>query len=119
MASKHSGKPRMEPYKRHVFICTGSFCSPERGGRRLYSDLASLLDREDLLFGETRVKRGETPCLGVCERGPIMVVYPEGSWYGNVTPELLDRVVAEHLRDGRPVEDAIFHKLGPRSGDGE
>lgn len=104
--------PVMEPYRRHVLVCTGSFCSPERRGRALYAQLAGLLQREDLLFGPTRVKRGETPCLGVCSDGPIVVVYPEGIWYGNVTPALLERIVVEHLRDGRVVEDAVFHRLG-------
>ena len=101
----------MEPYRRHVLVCTGSFCSPDRHGRALYAQLASLLDREDLLFGPTRVKRGETPCLGVCAGGPIVVVYPDGIWYAGVTPELLDRIVVEHLKGGRPVEEAVFHRL--------
>lgn len=101
----------MEPYSRHVLVCTGGFCSPDRRGRGLYSLLASLLDREDLLFGPTRVKRGETPCLGVCVGGPIVVVYPEGVWYCGVTPEILDRIVVEHLKEGRVVESAVFHRL--------
>ena len=101
----------LEPYRKHVLVCTGSFCSPERRGRALYAELARLLDREGLLFGPTRVKRGETPCLGVCSGGPIVVVYPEGIWYSSVTPELLERIVVEHLKEGRPVEDAVFHRL--------
>jgi (2Fe-2S) ferredoxin len=105
-------KAFMEPYRRHVLVCTGGFCSPDRRGRSLYAQLASLLEREDLLFGPTRVKRGETPCLGVCAEGPIAVVYPEGVWYKSVTPELLERIVVEHLKGGRPVEEAVFHRLG-------
>ena len=104
-------KPQMEPYSRHVLVCTGSFCSPESRGRQIYSSLAALLEREDLLFGPQRVKRGETPCLGVCSNGPIVVVYPEGTWYSGVTPELLERIVVEHLKHGNPVEEAIFHRL--------
>jgi (2Fe-2S) ferredoxin len=101
----------MEPYARHVLVCTGGFCSPNRDGRVLYALLARLLQRESLLFGPRRVKRGETPCLGVCTEGPIVVVYPEGVWYANVTPALLERIVVEHLRDGRVVEEAVFHRL--------
>lgn len=73
--------------------------------------LADLLQREGLLFGPDRVKRGETPCLGVCSNGPIVVVYPDGIWYAGVTPELLERIVVEHLKQNRPVEDAVFHRL--------
>jgi (2Fe-2S) ferredoxin len=70
-----------------------------------------LLEREDLLFGPDRVKRGETPCLGVCSGGPIVVVYPDGVWYSHVTPELLERIVVEHLKQGRIVEDAVFYRM--------
>ena len=105
-------KPLMEPYRRHVIVCTGGFCSRERRGRALYSQLAESLEREGLLFGPDRVKRSETPCLGVCAGGPIVAVYPEGVWYGEVTPALLERIVTEHLRDGRVVEGAVFHRLG-------
>ena len=104
--------PWMEPYSRHIIVCTGGFCSPDRSGRALYSQLASLLERENLLFGPARVKRGETPCLGVCSGGPIVVVYPEGIWYGGVTPELLERIVVDHLKNGKVVEDAVFFRLG-------
>lgn len=103
----------MEPYARHVVVCVGGFCSPSRDGRRIYAELAQLLEREGLLFGPRRVKRGETPCLGVCAGGPIIVVYPEGVWYAGVTPSLLERIVTEHLRDGRVVDEAVFHRLQP------
>ena len=102
----------MERYSRHVLVCTGGFCSESRSGRSIYSRLASLLQREGLLFGATRVKRSEAPCLGVCGGGPILAVYPEGVWYADVGPELLERIVTEHLKGGKIVEEAVFHRLG-------
>lgn len=102
--------PEMDAYSRHLFICTGQFCTPDRAGRELYASLPALLEREGLLFGPSRVKRGETPCLGVCAGGPIVVVYPDGIWYAGVTPALLERIVVEHLRHGTVVAEAIFHR---------
>lgn len=101
----------MERYSRHIIVCTGGYCSPEHGGRELYDLLPELLQRENLLFGPARVKRGETPCLGVCAQGPIVVVYPEGVWYSGVDAGLLERIVREHLKQGRIVEEAVFHRL--------
>ena len=106
----------MEPYTRHVVVCTGGYCSSDRKGRAVYSHLAQLLQREGLLFGPTRVKRSEVPCLGVCAGGPIVVVYPEGVWYAGVTPPLLERIVMEHLKHGREVSEAVFHRLRPSVG---
>jgi (2Fe-2S) ferredoxin len=103
--------PEMEPYARHVLVRSGSFCNENRAGRVIYARLASLLQREGLLFGPTRVKRSEAPCLGVCVGGPIVAVYPEGVWYAGVTLELLERIVCEHLKAGRVVEDAVFHRM--------
>ena len=101
----------MEAYSRHVLVCTGGFCSPDRRGRALYASWRHCSSGEGLLFGPARVKRSEAPCLGVCDSGPIVAVYPEGIWYASVTPALLERIVVEHLRDGKVVEDAVFHRL--------
>ncbi|MBA3532499.1 MAG: (2Fe-2S) ferredoxin domain-containing protein [Ardenticatenales bacterium] len=101
----------MAPYGSHILICTGSYCSPSCEGKVLYQLLPSLLTRYGLLFGPNRAKRGETPCLGVCQQGPIAVVYPEGLWYHSVTPTLLEQIVREHLLLGKPVESHIFHRM--------
>lgn len=99
------------PYARHVLFCTGSYCDPQGKSHALYASLARKLGKLGRYDNPQRIKRGVTPCLGVCAGGPLLVVYPDGVWYHNIDEAKLDRIIREHLHGGQPVQEYIFHQL--------
>ncbi|GIW01276.1 MAG: ferredoxin [Roseiflexus sp.] len=103
--------PCMNPYARHIFICTGRYCDPSGKATHLYTRLARLLGPLGAYEHPRRVKRGTSSCLGVCSGGPIVVVYPDGIWYHHVDEAVLERIVREHLEQNRPVTEHMFHRL--------
>lgn len=105
-------KPKIGNYHRHLLVCTGPRCSEDGASQALFDSLGDKLKAAGLNEGELRVKRSRVGCFAACKGGPIVCVQPDGTWYYNVTSDNMDRIVNDHLRDGKRVEDLIFHQAG-------
>lgn len=98
----------MPEYDRHIFVCTGEKCHP-CDGAQVYEHLKNILKRNNQDPVLRRVKRSQSKCLGICQGGPISVVYPEGVWYCAMTSEKMEKVVESHLKKGKPVQEWVFY----------
>ena len=101
-------------FERHILLCTGSrgvengaCCDAEIGAQTLrhLNKRLTQLKKEGRHFYLTT-----TDCLRFCIGGPLMIVYPEGVWYGGVTVEVCERIIQQHLLRGEIVEEFAFHR---------
>ncbi len=96
----------MEFYRSQVLVCTGTGCSS--------SNSPAIIDKfEECIKNaglEKEIKVVRTGCFGLCENGPICIVYPEGAFYSHIKVEDVPRIVSEHLVKGRIVQDLLYKK---------
>ncbi len=111
---RHHGeqKPKNCPYKYQVLVCGGTGCTSS-GSKKVIAALEEEIKKNGI---EKDVKIVRTGCFGLCSLGPIMIVYPEGSFYARVTPEEIPKIVSEHLKNGRVVKEMLYEQTVKEDG---
>lgn len=97
-------------FARHIFLCVGETCCSKEAGEQAWKVLKDELKNRNLSLSTepSACYRTKAGCLRVCNAGPIMVVYPEGTWYGGMTADRIPRFIDEHIEGGKPIDEWIF-----------
>lgn len=95
----------MDYYRSHVLICAGTGCNAS-GSLSIFDVINEEISNNGL---QKEVKVVKTGCFGLCEVGPIMIVYPEGAFYSRIKAEDIPEIVSEHLVKGRVVKRLLYH----------
>ena len=93
-------------YRKQVLVCGGTGCTSS-GSHKVIQALEKALKANEL---EKEILVVKTGCFGLCALGPIMIVYPEGAFYSQTTPEGVARIVEEHLKNGNVVTDLLYQE---------
>ena len=99
-------------YRSHVLVCGGTGCTSS-GSHQIVEALQKEIDKNGL---SNEVQVVKTGCFGLCALGPIMIVYPEGSFYSMVKPEDIPEIVSEHLLKGRIVSRLLYNETVTENG---
>jgi (2Fe-2S) ferredoxin len=99
----------MSFYDKHVFFCTnqredGSACCNNHGTQKARDYVKHKVKELGISDRENKIRINTAGCMDRCEEGPVIVVYPEGTWYTYVDEKDLDEIIEEHLKNGRVVE---------------